>query len=271
MNEPTCINRMIKHLRAISGSLSVFWVMLILSITWQYGYGQQHDSLFRLANEAYKQSNYAVAENLYQQLTEEGAQAPEIYYNLGNCHFKQKEFAKAILNYERAHKLNPFSDDIIYNLNLTNSYIKDDIEPLKPLFLIQWWRGLASLLPTGIWLLFHIAFFIIALGFTGYFLITRRQRRKRAGFRIGVATLLLSLMMLAIGIERYIETHFRREAIIMQEVVTIMSGPEQVATPLGTYHAGTKVQILRTSEGWHEIKTADGHIGWLSESEIEQI
>ena len=59
------------------------------------------------ANEAYGQEDYIKAIELYEQTLREQGVSSDLYYNLGNAYYKHNEFAKAILNYERALLLNP--------------------------------------------------------------------------------------------------------------------------------------------------------------------
>jgi hypothetical protein len=229
------------------------------------------DSLFHSANEAYKAEDFALAETLYQQLTDRGVKSADIYYNLGNSHFRQQDFARAILNYERALKLRPGDTHFRYNLNLANSFIKDDIIPAKKMLVFEWWAELSELLPPSLWLLLHVMMFLACLWLTGRFLIARSQRRKVRGFRLSVVMLAGSLAMLALSIQAHVATNRNREAIIMAERANIQSGPGLSDKTLGEYHSGTKVRILQQDAGWYEVKAADGHIGWVNVTDLEII
>ena len=70
------------------------------------------------ANEAYGQEDYIKAIELYEQTLREQGVSSDLYYNLGNAYYKHNEFAKAILNYERALLLNPGNEDARFNLSL---------------------------------------------------------------------------------------------------------------------------------------------------------
>src|SRR4051812_23060816 len=59
------------------------------------------------ANTAYSKGNYDKAITLYERILNNGLEAPELYFNLGNAYYKTNAVGLSILNYERAKKLKP--------------------------------------------------------------------------------------------------------------------------------------------------------------------
>ena len=68
------------------------------------------------ANKAYNKEKYNDAITLYNKVLEKGEVASDLYYNLGNCYFRIANYPMAILNFERAKKLNPADADVDFNL-----------------------------------------------------------------------------------------------------------------------------------------------------------
>ena len=64
------------------------------------------------ADQAYQENKFAEAITAYESILETEGESADIYYNLGNCYYKTKNIAKAVLNYERALLLNPGDADI---------------------------------------------------------------------------------------------------------------------------------------------------------------
>ena len=95
------------------------------------------DSLLSQANQLYKEKNYNGAIELYDSIISSGYYSSDVYYNLGNAHFKMGHLAPAILNYERAKKLAPSDDDIDFNLRIANLRVVDRVEPLQSREVIQ--------------------------------------------------------------------------------------------------------------------------------------
>ena len=94
------------------------------------------DNLHQQARDAYSNGDYVQAISIYETMTQEG-ESDELYYNLGNAYYKNNQIGKAILNYERALRLNPSYDDAAFNLQLANEKIQDKIEPIERFFLSQ--------------------------------------------------------------------------------------------------------------------------------------
>src|SRR5947209_17328434 len=62
---------------------------------------------FAKANQEFSAGNFKAAATDYEELVRAGQDSPNLFYNLGNAYFRQKDFGRAILNYERALALDP--------------------------------------------------------------------------------------------------------------------------------------------------------------------
>ena len=72
---------------------------------------------------------------LYQKHLISGHESSELYYNLGNCYFKNN-FTEAIWHYE---KLKTIKDqETIENLNLAKDKLKTVVNTLPPSFLVKY-------------------------------------------------------------------------------------------------------------------------------------
>jgi tetratricopeptide (TPR) repeat protein len=227
--------------------------------------------LFQKAHEAYAEGDFLQAEEFYHSVIDLGERSADVYYNLGNSYFRQNQFALAILSYERALRLRPGDESIRYNLMLANSFVKDEITPLKPFFVTEWWRITASFLPPFVWLIIHVLLFTVFLLAAGRFLISRNEGSRIITFRSALSTLALSLLFLALALQSHHSVYGKTEAIILNETAAIKSGPGLLNNTLGQYHSGTKVRVTNQEGGWYEVKSADGHIGWIAGEDLEII
>ena len=105
----------------------------------------QEASSFEQANVYYQNKDYIKAIELYDSSLAQGVESAALYYNLGNAHFKINNIPAAILNFERAKKLIPNDEDILFNLKIANLRIVDKIEPLPGMFYNRWWEELVRL------------------------------------------------------------------------------------------------------------------------------
>ncbi|PIY34620.1 MAG: hypothetical protein COZ08_00910, partial [Bacteroidetes bacterium CG_4_10_14_3_um_filter_42_6] len=71
------------------------------------------------------QGMYDSALLVYDQVAGQGLQSAQLFYNMGNAHFKNNNVPAAILFFEKARKLAPSDENIQYNLSVANSMIVD--------------------------------------------------------------------------------------------------------------------------------------------------
>ncbi|MFH1936154.1 MAG: tetratricopeptide repeat protein [Bacteroidota bacterium] len=234
-------------------------------------FGQDPQKLISEGNKAYSDGLYTDAVSLYRQVAESGSEAPELYYNLGTSYFKLNDFAHAILWYERALRLDPGNEDINYNLNVANSKIADNIDPLPLLFYIRWYQGLVSLFPVNTWAVQTILFFILTLACITLYLSSRRLLFRKTGFWAGILFLLLTLFTLLFSFSGYHKMKTLHEAIVFDPTITVKSSPDEKSIDLFVLHEGTKVQLLDKIGNWYEIRIANGSVGWLPEEALEEV
>ncbi len=85
----------------------------------------QAATLDQQADSAYSADDFALAASLYRQIMQDEGNSPQLYYNLANCEYRLGNLGKAIVNYERALRLDPTFTDAKTNLEFVNSRIVD--------------------------------------------------------------------------------------------------------------------------------------------------
>ena len=120
--------------------------------------------LFTKANTAYANDSITKAIALYDSILASERESSELYYNLGNCYYKNKDWANAIWHYEKSLQLNN-NEQAKENLALTKLKIIDRIEALPQLFYKKWWIGAQELLSTKHWQYLAILSILLALLF----------------------------------------------------------------------------------------------------------
>jgi len=243
-------------------------VVLILTIV---SFASENQLIIARANKAYTDGMFNNAVELYKQVLTSGNESWELYYNLGNSYYKLNDFASAILNYEKARKLNPGNEDINFNLKVANNKITDKIEPLPEMFYKRWHRSLVELFPVDIWARIVILSFILSLVSGLLYFISQRIYLKKIGFWAGVVFFLFSILSFHFSYQNYQTLQDNTEAIIFTPTVTIKSSPDEKSIDLFVLHEGTKVRILDNIGNWYEIRIANGSVGWLPVSSIEKI
>jgi len=218
------------------------------------------DQLFEKANKAYNNSDYTSAITLYDSILTIGLESSELYYNLGNCHYKAQNWANAIWHYEKSLKLER-NEKTIQNLELANLKIIDRIEEIPQLFYKKWWSSFISMFNTFSWQLISILIIWFALAIK---ILSQFTNYKKEHF----LSILYSLTLISVfaTYSSYQRNITKKEAIIFTSSVVVNSAPTTNSTNLFSLHSGSKIEILDTIGEWINIKIANGSSGWIKES-----
>jgi tetratricopeptide (TPR) repeat protein len=222
-------------------------------------------------NAAYSKGNYDKAIGYYNTFLNDGYESAQAYYNLGNCYYRKADYAKAILNYEKAKKLNPSNDDVQFNLQIANSKTVDKINPDSSMFLSNWWHNFVDILSEQGWAILCISFLILGLLSIASYLMSGNLVIRQAGFWCGIVFLAFSLASFTFSRQQYITLTSHDTAIVISGSVTAKGSPEDNATQLFVIHEGAKVWIVKSEGIWTEIKLANGNQGWLHTADISPI
>ncbi|MXX55520.1 MAG: tetratricopeptide repeat protein [Gemmatimonadetes bacterium] len=230
------------------------------------------EALFDEGNRLYQEGDFGGAADRYVAVLEGGYESAALYYNLGNAHFRLGEVARAVLNYERAARLDPADEDVQANLALVNQMLQDRIEPLPRFWMLSvfdWWM---ALIPRG-WLATAAAACYSVLGLAAVLMVLDRPRGWRAALRravyagaVGTVILGGTLLIRETGLGH------AEHAVVMATEARVLNAPsEEGGLAVFTLHEGTKVRIDRRTGEWAEIVLADGKVGWLRVALIEVI
>lgn len=230
------------------------------------------DSLWTAGVQAYTDGKFSDASAAWTSIEESGQKSAKLYYNLGNAWFKQGNYPKAILNYERALRLDPSYSDARYNLEFTSNFVKDKIEPVPEFILKSVARKVCYVMGSNAWAVIFLVLLAAALVMGLLFLLGSSVGKRRAGFYCGIVLLLLSAGALSFSIWQKSDSVKTDTAIVMSPVSSVKSSPSSGSSKdLFVIHEGTKVTILDEVGSWKNIALADGRQGWIPASDIEII
>lgn len=230
------------------------------------------DSLWTAGVQAYTDGKFADASTAWTSIEESGQKSAKLYYNLGNAWFKQGNYPKAILNYERALRLDPSYSDARYNLEFTGNFVQDKIEPVPEFILKSVARKVCYVMSSNVWAVIFLVLLAAALMMGLLFLLGSSVGKRRAGFYCGIVLLLLSAGALSFSIWQKSDSMKTDTAIVMSPVSSVKSSPSSGSSKdLFVIHEGTKVTILDEVGSWKNISLADGRQGWLPAADLEVI
>lgn len=260
----------------MNNKISIYTQTFIVLLTLLYLspailFAQSSNTLWTQASDAYAQNDFQKSVELYEQILANGEEAFEVYYNLGNAYFKMDQIAAAILNYERAAKVNPSDVDLRYNLRLANDRTIDRIDMIAVPEFVSAYKSSINVVSADQWAFWSIVSFVLFLILIIVFLIVGQIWLKRLALVLGLAFLLGTFTFLLFAGQQQSWLNSSKEAIIFEPSLEVRSAPNRSSATLFVLHEGTKVRIEEKVENWLRIRIGDGNTGWVQEETIEAI
>jgi len=224
------------------------------------------------ANQLYVAGHYQEAAELYEQLLTQGVAGAALYYNLGNAYYMKGDLGRAILNYQRASRLDPRDGDIQYNLSITRTqagedFTVDEVGPLKSLSALSGrWLTIneTALIAVSLWFILAILTLIIQS-------LDGGKLRSTAIVGLIAVLILLATSGASLGSRLYVENS-QPEAVVVAPKVTISSSPgAEFLTDL-TLTSGKEVIITEIQGEWAQLSIfGSGFEGWIPLDTVEFI
>ncbi len=235
------------------------------------GLSQNPDSLFVQANELYRQEKYDEALKAYQEIEGLEQESWALYYNMGNIHYKRNRVAPAIYYYEKALKLRPDQEDVLFNLQFANQMVLDNIEPLPRNLGQRFMDAVILKLTYETWAKISVGLaFLFALLFLMYH-FSSSTGKKRFYFISSIVTVVLVTTFVFFAFRNQLHVKSNTEAIIFAKEAEVMNAPTNTSDAYFELHEGTKVLVLETLDNWKKIRIADGKIGWIDQKHLREI
>lgn len=236
-----------------------------------FSLGQNLESTIKEAETYYNQADFDAASDAYLKVLQAGYHSADIYYNLGNTYFKQNKFPPGILYYEKALKLDPSNENVLFNLKLANTKIQDKIDAVPQLFFIRWYVSLYNMYSVDKWAKISLILFAIAALFSLLYFLGKNIAIRKTGFYFGFIFLFLMSSALFLSYKKNVSQKEQAFAIVFTPAVTVKSSPTHNGVDLFVIHEGTKLQIIDKVGEWCEVKIANGSVGWIEKQNLRII
>ncbi len=245
-------------------------VLVVLTALASEARADRLDQAWKRGNDAYLRGDYVTAIAAYQELDRQGVVASDLYFNLGNAHYRQGQLGHAIWGYERAVTLNPDDDDAAFNLaqarKLAARRAQDKIEGAdrEPL----WIRVVTALSPsTETWL-----FVTLYLGCFATLLLRRRaQEHARVAFTAVAAILGVSALLAGSLLAGRAFLDRAPYAIVLPDSIAVKEGADVNYRTSFQLHAGLRLRVLDRDQDWLRIRLPNGLEGWVREQEVGRL
>ena len=215
---------------------------------------------------------------MYLKALEVGGSSTTLYYNLGNAYYRQGNLGKAIVNYERALKLDPTNADARANLEFVNSKITDK-QIDSGSYMDSVWEGTVGMFHADTWAVIALVLFAIFLGALAAYIFSSAVAVKKASFFGGLIVFILTVCAVIISFAAANRVNSDKYAIILPPSSQLSTSPREARSQSEQaflLHEGTKVEIIDSianpGEGmWYEVLVGHGERAWVKASEVEKI
>lgn len=234
----------------------------------------------QMADSAYNKEDYPLAIELYKQALSENGRNANIYYNLGNAEYRSGHIGQAVLNYERALRVDPSFADAKTNLNFVRAQLQDRPENNASLLARTHRRVVASMSANG-WAWTAFIAFLVLLGFAASYIFSNNIAVKKAGFSGGIVMLAIAIYFIVVANDAANRFNDHNDAIVTVPTTLLNSVPRQPkqtekVVPL---HEGTKVEIIDSvatpddpvSPKWYNVRINGSSAAWLRATDVTRI
>ena len=245
---------------------TLFFVILVSF----FGYAQ-NDVRFDKATEAYNRGEFSEAIINYEKILASGEHSAELYYNLGNAHYKLNHIAPSIYNYEKALLLSPNDAEIKNNLSYAKNMTLDAIEQLPETNLRSFYKKITGIFTVDQWGYAAIIFVMLFVLMYILFRFLRYATQKRIAFILSLVSLLLCILSVVFAFVTQSDYDKDAPAIVFAEESIVQAEPNNRSEAVFRLHEGTKVNVLEELNDWRKIVLADGKTGWIASDDIKLI
>ncbi len=238
-------------------------------------------ALTEQADSAYSADRFDEAAALYRKvMATEGVSAP-LYYNLGNAEYRLGHPGQAILNYERALRLDPTFDEARQNLAFVNERITDR-QGERGTFVGNALDAAANQASSDTWAWLALTAFVITCVLAGLYIFTTDVRMRKAGFFGGLCTLTVTALMIFFSSRAASIACDHTKAIVTAQSTILSTTPRQPRSrseEAMLLHEGTSLRIVDSVRSvadsvptmWLDVEIDNTHRAWVNARDVERV
>src|SRR5690606_10219406 len=196
--------------------------ILLLSCFSMFGFSQ-NDQMFSEANAFYNEGKYAEAIDKYEAILKSEMHSAELYYNLGNAHYKLNHIAPSIYYYEKALQLEPNDKEIKNNITFACNMTIDDVDAIPEVGFSKFIKNLSKSLTFENWGFASIAFVIMFVILFLMYYFANTSTRKRLTFIGSMVSIVLACFALSFAFHNYDLMQSDQPAIVFAQESQVKS------------------------------------------------
>lgn len=229
------------------------------------------DAAFDAANRAFGSGKYTEAISSYETLLKQNGYSASVLFNLGNAYYRNGQVGLAILNYERALRLDPRDPDIHANLKYARS------QSGLPQPSERWWRALLKSLNPSQWA-WAASFTFSLLCLLWVVRLVRPEWLQRAGVSTPLLTPIWRLILFLNVVALFLivacgamSVQDRHEAIVIVKQASLLVSPFDKSEVMTTLPEGDSVNAEKKYGDYVLVRYEKGKSAWVNQSQIATV
>ncbi|MDD9898816.1 MAG: hypothetical protein OXU45_07445 [Candidatus Melainabacteria bacterium] len=202
------------------------------------------------ANQAYLNSDFALAQHSYQQLVKEEPHNPLLLINLANSEYQLENYGPAIQHYYQAKKFLPRSKEANTNLSIVLNEIQLKQDPMLA------YNGLSLFESLVIFFVFNLLYLV----------------KNKLKFNSSLKFLVIfCLAISSINLAWMAYEHKAKARVVVTEITTkAYSGDSEAYSELFEVLDGQILELVKAGDDWSQVKYGD-QLGWVKNESYEVI
>lgn len=259
---------------AIRQIISILALILAIPAANALSLGQQADS-------AYNQENFRQATELYTRALNENGPNALLYYNLGNSYYRQGNVGMAVLNYERALKVDPSFDDARTNRDFVLSRI-DNLPEDDSTFLNNLHQSIIAMTTPTAWAITAAVLFVVLLIMVGMYIFGNGVTIRKTGFFGGIVLLAFTIYIMTVAYSAASGIYDHSQAVVTVPVTnlnTVPRTPKNASDKIIPMPEGARLKIIdslatpadRQAPKWYDVQINNSTRAWVNAAHVERI
>jgi len=184
---------------------------------------------------------------------------------LGDSYFRNRNWAMAILNYERARKLNSSDDKLVKNLINAYSHTNNGAKTLLISEISSAKHMLTSPHLRDYWVVINLLFLLSSV----LLYMKRSSDKSSRASKILTGTIIIALVFM--GLALYSFSQEKNYAVVMDDSVPVYGSTSGTTDPISVLNLGYRLEVSSMKEDWAEVILATNQRAWLHTSSIELV
>jgi tetratricopeptide (TPR) repeat protein len=245
--------------------------MALITTIWGYratGQSAENiDQVFSQGNAYFETGEYQRAIESYTSLLTSGHSEFALHYNLGAAYLAQEQIGRALAQFYQARLYAPRDSELERNIQVIRAIRIDETGE----------KGVLESIATMTEDIVTVLEFTLLLGLIwgigcsiAWYNLFRFGHMAHTRRVLMVCWIVFTIGLTLFGL-RLVYNSVLLRAIVITEVASIRSGPNDNYPEIYELHAATEMRLATTDGEWHRFVLSDGRQGWIRSTDLEVI